>query len=282
MNAHKSVESLSKLRFISMAAVKTIRDALARLMPSLTLSDATIEAKIVDVVGSYADSEAVERQNTLNVINNALANQKITSIEYYRRKAVEFQLGDNLIYNPINQGGYYENVDPEKRIVKQAYIVGSYPVFSLLVNKIGNDGHLTVLSPDELASFKTYFSAFQPLGLSLGIGSLSPATIYDNSLIAYTRVGVDATEVANAINDAFTNNESILRNTNIVSLTEISDIMQSVDGVTAVSFGNIYAHETGLDGVERDLTPENGLFKLTAGAFRFGTEVTPSMIKTLQ
>lgn len=265
-----------------MGAVNTIREALGRVLPRLTLSDATIEAKIIDVVGSYADSEAVERQNTLNVINNALANQKITTIEYYRRKAVEFQLGDNLVYDPINQGGYYADVDPEKRIVKQAYIVGSYPTYALLVNKLDNRGHLTTLTADELASFKTYFSAFQPIGLSLSITSLAPATIYDNSLIVYVRAGVNATETALAINDAFTKNESVLRNTNVLSLTEISDIIQSIEGVTAVSFGNIYARETGIDGVERTLTAENGLFRLTAGAFQLGTTITADMIKTLQ
>lgn len=265
-----------------MGAAKTIRDALARFMPSLTLSNATIEAKIVDVVGSYADSEALERQNTLNVINDALARQKVTSIDYYRRKAVEFQLGDNLVYDPITFGGYYENVDPEKRIIKQAYIVGAYPVFSLLVNKLDGAGHLTTLTADELASFTTYFAAFQPLGLSMGIASLDPAVLYDNSLIVYVRAGTDSTETADAINAAFTANESVLRNTNVLSLTEISDIIQSVDGVTAVAFGDIYAQEVGIDGVSRVVRPSKGLFNLTAGAFRFGTTVTPDMIKTLQ
>lgn len=265
-----------------MGAVSKIREALGRLLPELTLSDATIEAKIIDVVGSYADSEAVERQNTLNVINNALANQKITTIEYYRRKAVEFQLGDNLVYDPINQGGYYADIDAEKRIVKQAYIAGSYPTFALLVNKLDANGHLTTLTADELASFKTYFSAFQPIGLPLSITSLAPASVYDNSLIVYVRAGVDATETALAINDAFKKNESVLRNTNVLSLTEISDIIQSVDGVTAVSFGDIYARETGIDGAERTLTAENGLFRLTAGAFKLGTTITADMIKTLQ
>lgn len=265
-----------------MGAVSVIMDALTRAMPELRVSNASIEAKIIDVVGSYADSEAVERENTLKTIQKALASQKVTTVEYYRRKAVEFQLGDNLVYDPINQGGYYATVDEEKRIIKQAFIAGSFPNYTLLVNTVGRDGHLTTLTSSELGAFRTYFSAFQPIGLRIGIGSLSPAVITDPSLVVYVRDGVDAAKVANDINSAFTAAESVLRNTNIVSLTELSDLIQSIDGVVAVSFGDISAREVGIDGVERTLRPAQGLFQLTAGAYTFGTTITTSMIKTLQ
>lgn len=265
-----------------MGAVSVIMNALASVMPELRVSNASIESKIIDVVGSYADSEAAERENTLKTIQKALASQKVTTAEYYRKKAVEFQLGDNLVYDPINQGGYYAAIDEEKRIIKQAFVAGSFPNYTLLVNKIGDNGHLTTLTSNELNAFRTYFSAFQPIGLNLGIGSLSPAVIVDDSLVVYVRGGVDATKVADKINSNFTSAESVLRNTNIVTLTEISDLIQSVDGVVAVSFGNIYAREFGIDGVERTLYPEQGLFQLTAGAYTFGTIVSPNMIRTLQ
>ena len=265
-----------------MSAITTIKAALQRVLPTLNTSNASIEAKIIDVVGAYADSEAVERQNTLNVINAALANQKITSVEYYRRKAVAFQVGDELIYDPINQGGYYANVDPNKQIIKQAYIVGGYPNFSLLVNKIGIDGHLTTLSADELASFKTYFDAFQPLGMRLIIQSLDVARITDPNIVIYVRAGSDATTVAQQINENFLAYESVLRKNNIVSLTEISDVITQQPDVLAVGFGNPIATETNLASEEQTVNPEQGLFQLTNGAFIFATEITPEMIKTLQ
>lgn len=265
-----------------MGAVSKIRTALARCIPELTLSNGTIEAKIVDVVGTYADSEALERQNTLDVIQNALATQKVTSVEYYRRKAVAFQYGDNLVYDPINFGAYYAQVDDEKRIIKQAYIVGEFPDYVMFVNKIGDDGHLQKLNDEEIASFRTYFSAFQPLGLDLHIASYDPSIITDTSLVIYVHDGVDANKVATNINEKFKELESVLRNTNVVTVTEISDVIQSVSGVVAVSFGNLRATEMGIDGGLRVVYPVAGLFNLTAGVFRFGTEVTVNMIKTLQ
>ena len=265
-----------------MGAVSEIMNALARVIPELRISNASIESKIIDVVGSYADSEAVERENTLKTIQKALASQKVTTVEYYRRKAVEFQLGDNLVYDSINQGGYYATVDEEKRIIKQAFIVGSFPNYTLLVNKVDRHGHLTILTSSELDAFRTYFSSFQPIGLRIGINSLRPATVVDPSLVVYVRDGVDAAKVADDINSAFTSAESVLRNTNIVALTELSDLIQSVDGVVAVSFGDIKAREVGIDGVGRELYPSQGLFQLTTGAYRFETYVTTSMIKTLQ
>ena len=74
-----------------MGAITTIMQALQAFLPTFARSDGSIEAKIIDVVGTYADSEAIERRNTLDAINNALANQRITTKEYYRRKAVMFQ-----------------------------------------------------------------------------------------------------------------------------------------------------------------------------------------------
>ena len=118
-----------------MGAVTTITNALKAVLPTFGTTDADIESKIIDVVGTLADSEAMERNNTLNVINEALANQKITTVEYYRRKAVAFQYGDSLVYDPINQGGYYATLDTEKQIIKQAYVVGAYPNWTLLAKR---------------------------------------------------------------------------------------------------------------------------------------------------
>lgn len=273
----------NKYYICSMGAVNTIMSALQTLIPSFAKSNASIEAKIIDVVGTYADTEKIERDNTLEVIGEALATQKVTTIEYYRRKAVAFQLGDTLVYDPINQGGYYETVNTENQIVKQAYIVGSYPIFTLLVNKLGPDGHLTTLTADELASFKTYFQAFQPLGMNLNISSLNVAQISDPGIIIYVRAGSDAASVADQINANLTANEAVLRSNNKVSLTEISDIIQSQSDVLAVSFSSqLSATEEQLSGQEVTVFPTNGLFNLTNGAFTFATQITPGMIKVLQ
>ena len=64
-----------------MSAVDTIQKALKLLIPSLDYTNASIEKKIIDVVGSYADTEAIERQNTLATIQTALVQQKVTGIE---------------------------------------------------------------------------------------------------------------------------------------------------------------------------------------------------------
>ncbi len=258
--------------------------ALQELLPSFAKSNGSIEAKIIDVVGTFADTEKIERENTLAAINAALASQKITTVEYYRRKAVAFQLGDNLVYDPVNQGGYYEVINEENQIVKQAYIVGEYPsLFTLLVNKIGTDGHLTTLTSDELASFKTYFQAFQPLGLNLNIASLQVANITDSGIKIYVRSGSDASTVASEINANLKANESVLRSTNTVSMSEISDVIQKQSDVLAIGFSSsLMATEQQLDGSTKQIFPSEGLFKLTNGAFTFGTEITVNMIKTLQ
>lgn len=259
-----------------------IMDALNVILPGFIKSNAQIEAKIIDATEAFAASEAIERQRTLDLINSALANQKITTVEYYRRKAVTFQKGDILIYDPINQGGYYDPVDPESQIIKQAYITGTYPNFTLLVNAVDSNGHLRKLDANELASFKTYFEAFQPIGMEINITSLSVAQVTDPGLSIYVRPGTDAGAAASAIQANLTAHESVLRTSNAVTLTEIEDVIQQYSQVLAVGFGNIQATEQALDGSTRTVTPVNGVFDLTNGAFTLATPITTSMIKVLQ
>lgn len=264
-----------------MSAVDTIQKALKLLIPSLDYTNASIEKKIIDVVGSYADTEAIERQNTLATIQTALAQQKVTGIEYYRRRAVAYQEGDELLIDPVSQAGYYATVDEEAQIIKQAYIVGSYPQYTLLVNVIGDDGHLAALSESQLASFKTYFTAYQPIGLDLNILSLPVAQITDPGIVIYVSKGTDAAEAVATIQQNLTAHEQVLRKNNVVSLTEIEDVIQQFSQVQAVGFSNIVATETDLSGEQVTVRPMNGIFNLTNGAFTFATQLTTSNIKVL-
>lgn len=264
-----------------MGAVTTITNALKAVLPTFGTTNADIESKIIDVVGTLADSEAMERNNTLNVINEALANQKITTVEYYRRKAVAFQYGDSLVYDPINQGGYYATLDTEKQIIKQAYVVGAYPNWTLLANALGTNGHLRKLTADELSSLQTYFKAFQPMGLELNVTSMDVAKIADPGLIIYVQTGTDAQYAADQITANLLSHEATLRETNTVTLTEIVDVIQQYEKVRAVSFSNPVATEVALDGSIRTVKPVDGIFNLTNGAFTFATPITTALIKTL-
>lgn len=265
-----------------MSALTTIMDALTALIPGFARSDGSIEAKIIDVVATYADSEAIERANTVSTINSALANQRITNRDYYRRKSVAFQIGNELQYDPVSQAPYYAELQPEAQIVKQSYIVGSYPEFTNLVNAIGNDGHLRVLTEEELASFRTYFEAFQPLGLQINVNSLEVAKISDPGITIYVQTGSDAQKIVDELKAAFLTYESVLRRTNTVSLSELEDVMQSVSGVLAIGWGNPVATEQQIDGTYAQTFPQQGLFSLVNGAFTYVTDFTTANVKTLQ
>lgn len=266
-----------------MGAATKIREALAEALGgALASSGASIEQKIIDAVGAYADAEATERQNTLSVIRKAIAEQKVTSIDYYRKKASEYQQGDRLSYDPVNFGAFYETVDENKQIVKSVYIVGQHPEYTLLVNKQGDDGHLVKLESEELEGFRTYFSAFQPVGMAFAVNSLEVAKIYDPAIVIYVDAGVDANEAATQINANLLAAETEYRPLNAVTLSEIADTIQRFDGVRAVYFGNPYAEQTLIDNTTNTVRPQQGVFRLTTGAFTFATEITPSMIKVLE
>lgn len=151
-----------------MNAIDIIVNALKSALPSLGISAGTIERKMIDVFGSVADTYRRDLSDTKDAINRALAEQRITTRDYYRRRAVEFQIDDELKYDPVTFLPYYERVDDEKRIIKQAYIIGEFPNYTIIVNTVDKGtGMLRALTKHELASFTTYFSAFLPLGLEL-------------------------------------------------------------------------------------------------------------------
>jgi hypothetical protein len=279
-----------------MGAVDKIKEALRTALPSLAVSSGSIEQKIIDVVGTYADSEAIERENTLTTIRTALANQKTTSIEYYRRKAVEFQvdtpIDEATMLDPINFGFRYTSIDPAKQIIKQACIVGDFPNYVMRVNKFDEaTQRLAALTDDEKEGFDNYFAYFQPLGLNMDVQSYDPAIITDPNLVVYIAGGYDGTVVAQEINQAFIDKQKELRRTNKVTISELVDTIQSVAGVRAVGFSNsLSATDTNLQGSQTTIIPEAGIFNLFTNAFVFGKSydgenvapITADMIKVLQ
>lgn len=265
-----------------MGALDIILAGLRATLPNFARSDGEIESKIIDVVATYADSEVIERNNTLTTIQYALANQKITTKEYYRRKAVQFQINDTLVYDPINQGGYYDPVIPENQIIKQAYVIGQFPIWTILVNALDSTGRLRPLTGVELSSFTTYFEAFQPLGLVLNINSMEVAKITDAGMVVYVRPGTDSAVAAAQINANLLAHEAVLRNNNAVSITEIEDVIQQYPDVVAVGFNDPIATEVTISGETRVVRPVAGIFNLTSGAFSFRTEITVDNVKTLE
>jgi hypothetical protein len=271
-----------------MGAVDKIKEALRTALPTLAISNGSIEQKIIDVVGTYADSEAIERENTLTTIRTALADQKITGIEYYRRKAVEFQvdtpIDEATMLDPVNFGFRYTEIDPAKQIVKQACIVGEFPNYVMRVNKFDEaTQRLVALNGEEKDSFDNYFAYFQPLGLNMDVQSYDPAIITDPNLVVYIVGGYDGTVVAQEINQAFIDKQKELRKTNKVTISELVDTIQGVAGVRAVGFSrSLSASDYNLQGTLTTIVPEAGIFNLFTNAFVFGTTITASMIKVLQ
>lgn len=266
-----------------MGAVNTIMNVLQEALPLLGVSNGSTEAKMVDVVGSYADAEAIERQNSVNVINTALAQQRITRQEYYRRKSVAYQEGYSLSYDTVNQGAYYETIDEESQIVKQSYIVGSFPLFTNLLNAIDEvTGHLRELTETELTSFSGYFNAFQPIGMDITLQSLPAAQISDDGMRIYVQAGADLQAVLDDIKVNLLAHETVLRPINTVTLTEIEDVMKLNEDVKAIGWSNPEAFETLLDGSTRTTSPELGIFNLVSGVFIFATDLQLSNLEIIQ
>lgn len=83
-------------------------------------SGAAIENKIAQAVGIPIDNTVQEFTNSENRILNIIVTQRYGKDGYYVAKALAFQLGDDLIIDPITLDDVYAVINPLNQIISQA------------------------------------------------------------------------------------------------------------------------------------------------------------------
>ena len=153
-------------------------------LSGLTSTSQTAIYRLITYVVSYAIWLLEKLFDThKQEITKALYEQKSGSLRWYRKKALDYQDGFDLLpgsdrFN--NEGAIKEDIEKSK-IVKYAAVTEAEGKSQLIVKAAGEQhGKLVQLSPSQTYRFKTYIKEIRYAGTPVNVISLPPDRLYLN------------------------------------------------------------------------------------------------------
>lgn len=181
---------------------------------------------------------------------------KVASVPWYHRKALEYQKGDALRLNEATMEYEYATKADEKRIVRYAAVRDRGTSVEILVSG-DKGGEPVALSNADLTPFKAYMNRIKVAGVILNISSRDTdrvrinAKIWTDPLLIDSdgaSVGDGTKPVERAIQDFL---KSIVYG-GVLNKTKLVDAIQRVEGVTDVELGDCWYLKDGQDWKKMD------------------------------
>lgn len=107
-------------------------------------------------------------------VDAKIAQAVVASIPWYHKISLEFQYGDELVFDEKTQAFVYPVIDTAKQIVKFAACRDLGGMVYVLASKDDGSGSPTALSADELTAFDSYLHERKPAGVLLQSASYDP------------------------------------------------------------------------------------------------------------
>ncbi len=142
-----------------------------------TFSTVSIENILFYIVASaiYVLETIFDRFRT--DVDDKLAESILATIPWYHKICLEFQYGDELIYDENTEQFRYAISDESKRVVKYASCRDRSGGVVILVSGEDTTGSPAALSDDVLQVFKKYMNSRKPAGVVVDIYSFDPDRI---------------------------------------------------------------------------------------------------------
>lgn len=179
----------------------------------------TVISEVANIIDVSVDNHKAE---VLEIVST----NKVLRLDWYRRKALEFQLGDSLIIE--GEVIKYATEDIAKRIITRASTVSVLGKIKIKVAK-GEPGSLAVLENSELAAVQGYFDIIQGAGDQVEVVSISADILIIRGVYFYDpliTLSVARLKFLNSIN-AFLAGLSF---DGELKILEIIDAIQSAEG----------------------------------------------------
>jgi hypothetical protein len=185
------------------------------------------------------------------------------SAQWYRQKALEFQKGDALAFNPVTCRFDYPELNEDKRIVKQVALRQDMDANGLTVLKVyaAKEGR-EKLNPDEIAAFSGYIREIGAAGTHFVFISENPVKVVVECIVYYDPQVLDSTgntlrDGTNPVRLAVDEYTKNIPYSGRFSASKCVDAIQSVAGVLDVH----------LKGVKIDGVLQNPFFYSSSGFF---------------
>lgn len=208
----------------------------------------------------------------------------VASIPWYHQMCLNYQYGDELVFDPATQTFRYATIDPEKQVVKFAACRDRGGGVVIYVSGADGDGRPEKLSADVLTSFTSYLSKVKPAGIIVEAFSYAPDEIraaltvqYDPMLLNPDGTLISQPDVRPVEEVINTYLQNIVYG-GVVNKTRLVDAVQSATGVLDVSLNSMSARADG-DVDFKVITGNN--YTAAGGAFK-AVDLTKNINYVLQ
>lgn len=135
-----------------------------------SFSAVSVENILIYIVAVCCRAVEVLHEQWKADVDAVVEKMVVASVPWYWKKALAFQLGDELVLNEDTMEYGYAKVDAEKQVVKYAAVRDKGRSVQILVSG-DEDGIPSVIEGDTLNAFKTYMNRVKVAGVLLSISS---------------------------------------------------------------------------------------------------------------
>ena len=183
-------------------------------------------------------------------VDSKISSSVMASIPWYHKKCLEFQYGDELVYDDKTMSYGYAVEDNSKRPVRYASVRDNANGVDILVSCEAY-GHPHQLPDNVLIAFKEYFNAIKPAGVLVNVGSYAPDALrirlkvqYDPMVLSENGVLIRDSSVL-PVNEAVRGYVFGIVYGGVFNKTRLVDAVQAAEGVEDVILEEVSVCSTG-------------------------------------
>lgn len=216
-----------------------------------SFSAVSVENILIYIVAVCCRAVEVLHEQWKADVDAVVEKMVVASVPWYWKKALAFQLGDELVLNEDTMEYGYAKADAEKQVVKYAAVRDKGRSVQILVSG-DEDGSPSVIEGDTLNAFKTYMNRVKVAGVLLSISSRASDRVKITAKVTIDPMVVN--EQGEALNDGGkpveTAIEDYLKNITYGGTLNKTKLMQAIleaDGVEDVELTGVeYTTDEGL------------------------------------
>lgn len=244
----RSIKEIKKSMTDAFMADRTIRQTYG--LSGTAGFDDTFSAVSIENILFYIVASAIYVLETIfdrfrSDVDDRLSTSILATIPWYHKICLEFQYGDELVYDESTGQFRYAQVDESKQVVKYAAVRDSGGGVTILVSGEDSNGNPEALSDDVLKVFRQYLSKRKPAGIMVDAYSFNPDKIQINITVQYDAMLLNSDGSVIASPSVFPVEDAIngyLKNIvygGTFNKTKLIDAVQAATGVVDVVINTI-------------------------------------------
>lgn len=244
----RTIKQIKKSMTDQYLADPTIRD-LYGLEESATFEDSfsavSLESILFGVIASAIYVLEMFFDTFRKEVDAKIATAVVASIPWYHKICLEYQQGDDLVYDENTQQFRYELIDESKQIIKFSSCRDFGNGVYVLVATEDANGMPTALSNSVLTSFRAYMNERKPAGVIVDVNSFNPDDIQIDMTVQYDPLIINPDGTSTADNTSYPVENAVNKYLAEIiyggtfNRNKFIDAMQSTAGVVDIILGEV-------------------------------------------